>query len=378
MASPRRFGLNVGTYVVVIGALLWWRPPARRASALPPERLAGAVRVGIRHAKSNPHLQAALVRAVGFFVFASAYWALLPLLARDQIAAGPALYGILLGAIGVGALGGALALPWLRSQAGANGVVAVGTAGTALALVLFGLANDRGVALLASVTAGASWITVVSSLNVATQMALPDWVRGRGLALFVTVLYGSMTLGSVAWGETAGHIGLPLTLFLAAAAALVSIAVTWRWRLLDDPIDVTPSKHWAAPIEARSIDRDSGPVLVTVEYRTRRSERDDFLGAIIRLALQRTSSGAYRWGVFEDVACPGRFVETFYVDSWLDHLRQHERVTNADRSLQDAVRQFDKTGKPKVSHLIAARPPILGPTFSSRQPYVEQARNHER
>ncbi len=109
IATP--FWSNVGTYLIVIRALLWWQPPAKPSSALPPERLAGAVRIGIRHAKSNPHLQAVLVRAAGFFVFASAYWALLPLLARDRIAAGPAFYGTLLGAIGAGAIGGALALP---------------------------------------------------------------------------------------------------------------------------------------------------------------------------------------------------------------------------------------------------------------------------
>jgi MFS family permease len=367
IAAP--FWSNVGTYLIVIGALLWWQPPAKPSNALPPERLAGAVRIGIRHAKSNPHLQATLIRAVGFFVFASAYWALLPLLARDRIAAGPAFYGALLGAIGAGAIGGALALPWLRSHTGRNGLVATGTLGTAVALALFGLAREPGIALLASVTAGASWIAVVSSLNVATQTALPDWVRGRGLALFVTAFYGAMTFGSVAWGAIAGHIGLPLTLYLAAAGAFVALTVTSRWRLLEGPIDAAPSMHWPAPIEAYSIDGDRGPVLITVEYETDPSERDDFLSAIASLAQQRTSSGAYHWGVFEDAAQPGRFVESFYLDSWLEHLRQHERVTNADRPLQDSVRHFDKTGAPKVSHLIAVRtvPPNI-PSAQSEAP----------
>jgi MFS family permease len=310
---------------------------------------------GARHARHNAHLRATLIRAVGFFLFASAYWALLPLVARSQIAGGPELFGLMLGAIGAGAIGGALVLPWLSAKLGPDRLMAAGTIGTAISLALFALAHHAATGLVASVIAGISWIAVLSSLNVSAQVALPDWVRGRGIAIFVTVFFGAITLGSAVWGHAAGVLGLPATHFLAAAGLLISVPLTWRWKLQTGAgADLTPSMHWPAPVIAHEIEADRGPVLVTVEYRIRLENRGAFLAAIENLAPLRGRAGAYDWCVFEDAADEGRFVETFYVDSWLEHLRQHERVTHADRAVQDAVHRFHTEGVPKVTHLIAA------------------------
>src|ERR1700751_5708536 len=125
----------------VIAALLWWRPPPAEASRLPAERLTGALVIGFRHARYNPNLRATVLRAMAFFFFASAYWALLPLVARNQIAGGPELYGVLLGAIGVGAVIGAFAVPSMKNALGPNRLVALGTLGTALSLILLGVAH---------------------------------------------------------------------------------------------------------------------------------------------------------------------------------------------------------------------------------------------
>ena len=92
---------------------------------------------------------------------------------------------------------------------------------------------------------------------------------------------------------------------------------------------------------------------VTVEYRISPQDREAFLLALAKVGSERRRDGAYRWGVFEDTADPARFVETFLVDSWLEHLRQHERVTNADRVLQTQVQGFQLEGTPKVTHMVA-------------------------
>jgi predicted MFS family arabinose efflux permease len=359
IAAP--FWLNAICNLGIIGALLWWQPPEKGQRRLPVERFGSAIRTGFRHARYNPHLRATLIRGAAFFLFASAYWALLPLVARQQIAGGPDLYGFLLGAIGAGAVGGAFALPWLKAKLGGDGLVAAGSAGTAVAMVLFALARDPATALTASVIAGASWIAVLASLNVSAQVALPEWVRGRGLAMFVTVFFGALSVGSALWGQLAAMIGLPAAQLAAAAGALVAIPLTWRWKLQTGAgVDLTPSMHWPAPIVAHEVELDRGPVLVTVEYRIDPREREPFLAALESLSYQRRRDGAYAWGIFEDAAEPGRMVETFLVDSWLEHLRQHERVTNADRVLQDIVRRFQTTGAPKVTHLIASEPDRSG------------------
>jgi MFS family permease len=354
IAAP--FWLNAMSNFGVIGALLWWRSPQKHVSRMPAERVASAIRIGFRHARHNRHLRATLGRAAGFFLFASAYWALLPLVARSQIAGGPELYGILLGAIGAGAVGGAFLLPRLKAKIGPDRIVAAGEVGTALTLVLFGLAREPVVALAASIVAGVSWIAVLASLNVSAQVALPDWVRGRGLAMFVSVFFGTMTIGSVLWGEVALLTELPLTHFIAAAGALVAIPLTWRWKLQTGRgLDLTPSMHWPAPVISHEVEDDQGPVLVTIEYRIESQNRKVFLAAMDKLEHERRRDGAYAWGVFEDTAQQGRFLETFLVESWLEHLRQHERVTNADRVLQDHVLRITE-GAPTITHFIGAEP----------------------
>ena len=190
--------------VAVLAALLWWREPPKVSDSLPAERLFSALRTGIRHANNNLHLRATLMRAVAFFPFASAYWALLPLVAHAQMTQGPEFYGLLLGFLGVGAIGGSLVLRRLKKMLGADGLVAVATVGTALALVLFGLAHDPATALAACFIAGATWTLILSTLYVSAQVALPDWVRGRGLAVFLTVIFGASTVGSALWGHIAG------------------------------------------------------------------------------------------------------------------------------------------------------------------------------
>jgi MFS family permease len=355
IAAP--FCFNAISNLGVIGALLWWHPLRKGTQHLPVERFYSAIRTGLRHARNNPHLRATLIRAVSFFLFASAYWALLPLVTRSQIEAAADLYGYLLGAIGASAVVGALALPWLKAKLGPDRQVAAGTLGTAIAMVLFGLARNSATALAASIIAGASWIAVISSVNVSAQVALPDWVRGRGLAIFVTAMFGALTLGSAMWGQVAVMVGLPAAHFLAAAGAFVAIPLTWRWKLQTGAaMDLTPSMHWPAPILTHEVEQDRGPVLVTVEYRIDPRNREPFLAALKKLGRGRRRDGAYAWGVFEDAAEEGRIVETFLVESWLEHLRQHERVTNADRVFQDTINRFSIEGTPKVTHLIAADP----------------------
>jgi MFS family permease len=355
-----RFGLavpflvNAVSYLGMVGVLFCWRPPQRGRRHLPVEQFGSAIRTGFRHAKNNPHLQATIIRGAAFLLFATAYWALLPLIAREQIAGGPELYGFILAVIGVGAVGGAFALRWLESKLGADWLVAAGTIGTAVAMALFAVARGPAMALLASIIAGAAWTVAVATLNVSAQVALPDWVRGRGLAMFVTVFFGAMAAGSAIWGQTASMVGLQAAQFIAAAGAVAAIPLTWRWKLgTGTGVDLTPSMHWPEPVVTHEVERHDGPVLVSVEYRIDPSDRGQFLAAMDQLGYERRRNGAYGWGVFEDSASAGRMLETFLVESWLEYLRQRERVTAADRVLQDLVNQFQTEGsEPKIMHFI--------------------------
>ena len=353
MAAP--FLFNALSTLAVIAALVWWRSAEPISQSLPAERFLNAIRTGLRYARYNPDLRATLIRSAGFFPLASVYWALMPLLAREQIGGGPEFYGVLLGTIGAGAVIGAFALR-AKARLGADGMIVAATIVTALALALFAAAREPAIALIACVLAGISWIAVIATLNVSAQLALPAWVRGRGLAIFATVQFAGLAVGSAIWGQAAQALGLPAAHIIAAIGLVALVPLLRHWKLrTGDALDLAPSMHWPAPVLSAGIEPDRGPVLVTVEYIVPPIDRTAFLAAMAKLAGERRRDGAYDWGIYEDSAQEGAFVETFYVDSWLEHMRQHQRVTNTDRVLQDAVHRFQAEGIPTVRHLIAAR-----------------------
>jgi MFS family permease len=160
-AAP--FCLDAVAGLGITGALLWWRCPQKGIPHLPAERFASALRASFRNAVGNSDLRATLMRAVGFFLFGSAYWALLPLVARHQIAGGPELYGVLLGAIGAGGVGGALALPWLKARLGPDRLVA---AATLAEQVLSSTAKriERGCSGSARIMSMSAWRSMTSLL----------------------------------------------------------------------------------------------------------------------------------------------------------------------------------------------------------------------
>jgi predicted MFS family arabinose efflux permease len=341
--------------VAVVAALLWWRAPRRSRESLPAERLTSAVLTGLRYVRNSRDIDSTLIRALAFFPFASAYWALLPLVARMQMHNGPAVYGVMLGMIGVGSILGSFGLNGLKARLGPDRLAALGTIGTVLALTLYGAAREPAIALAASLIAGFSWIIVMTTLFVSAQVALPDWVRGRGLAIFLTAYFGAMTLGSAVWGKVASMEGLSTALYLAAAGAALGMIVTVRIRLQTAAaLDLTPSMHWRTPVFVHRVEDDEGPILLTIDYRIDPKDRAPFLALMHEIGLERKRDGAYAWGVFEDTEVSGRIVETFLIQSLLELKHLRTRVTVADRMIEDKARAFLKE-PPKVTFLIAPK-----------------------
>jgi len=220
------FLINAASFLVVIVALWCWKPAAADMPKAAPVPFVKALREGLAHAADNRALKNTLVRSVLFYVFGSCYWALLPLIAREQLHGKAKLFGILMGCIGAGAVAGALLLPRLRARFGLDRVLVLGTLGTAAAMTGFALFHQQLAGILAALLAGASWIAALSSLNVAAQLAVPDWVRARGMALYTTVFYGCLALGSLMWGQVATHLALPSALLLAAGGAVAGLAAS--------------------------------------------------------------------------------------------------------------------------------------------------------
>ena len=212
--------------------------------------------------------------------------------------------------------------------------------------------------------AGVAWVTNLTCLYTSAQNVLPDWVRGRGLAIFLTVIFGTMTLSSAAWGDIAAKTGLPTALLLAAGARSSAIPLTWRWTLQQDAaLDLSPSQHWGKPQTHEEIDNDRGPVLVKIEYRIDPKDRVAFLRALDELGFERRRDGAFAWGIFEDAGEFGRYEETYLIESWLELMHLRERVTNADRVLEDEIREM-LIAPPRIEFLVAAE---RGPRVQHRR-----------
>jgi hypothetical protein len=174
--------------------------------------------------------------------------------------------------------------------------------------------------------------------------------------MYMTVMFGALTIGSAIWGQLAVVAGLPAALLVAAAGAVIGIPLTWRWKLQASAnVDFSPSMQWPDPVTTHTVEADRGPVLVTVEYRIDPKNRIAFLHALGQNSRARRRDGAYDWGIFEDPADDGRFIEIFFTDSWLEHLRLHRRVTKADAISEQAVRRFHIGDGPKITHLISAQ-----------------------
>lgn len=225
------FLFNAAAFVVVIWALWRWRGYKRVVPAQQQSYLA-AMRTGLAQARDNPALRHTLWRSVLFYMFGSCYWALLPLIAREQLHGGPQLFGVLVGCIGAGAVAGALWLPKVRARLGLDRVVRAGTITTAVAMAAFGLLRIPVLGMLAALLAGSAWLASLSSLNVAAQLAVPDALRARGMALYTAVFYGCLAAGSLLWGQVATLVGVSGALLLAAAGAVAALLVAQRLPLV--------------------------------------------------------------------------------------------------------------------------------------------------
>ncbi len=348
------FLLNAASFLGVIVVLARWKR-APRLSVLPAESMPGAVLAGLRYARHTPALQAVLVRSAAFIVFASAAWALLPVIVRYELSAGPLAYGAVVGCLGAGAVLGALLLPRLRRSFPADRLVLVASLVSAAALL--GLAYVPGLAALCPTAAlfGGAWMTLLTSFHNSAQAALASWVRGRGLSLYLLVFFGCMAAGSALWGAVARHAGLRAALLSAGAGGVVAALATARLRLAHgDGPELAPSRHYATPPTSEEVEGDRGPVLVTVEYRIDPGQADQFTRAMRRIRRIRLRDGAFRWDLLNDAADPARFLEAFFVESWVEHLRQHERITVADRDTEANVRRFHVGPEPpRVTHYVA-------------------------
>jgi MFS family permease len=358
------FGVNAATFAVLGAVLLRWRRPEPEPDELP-ERFGSAVRAGGRYVRHSPIVRRLLLRCALFVVPGAALWALLPLVASRLLRLGPSGYGLLLGALGVGAVTGAFALPRIRAWLPASRAVLV--AGLVYGTAMLGVALLRVPAVVAVllVPAGTAWLAVLATLNATMQLFLPNWVRARGLSVYQVVFMGGQGIAAVGWGLLAGVAGLATTFLVAAAMMIAGGLSVLRWPLYDiGGIDRSAAVYWPEPHLEVEPDLEDGPVLVTRTFSVAAQQVSRFVEVMTRVRRSRLRTGATSCDLYRDGSDPRCFVEVSVYPSWAEHLRQHAgRLTGADRAVEQEATALAQAG-PQVAHLFppaAWRPTAGGP-----------------
>jgi MFS family permease len=347
------FVANFLSFFGVILVVARWKRPVRRRSA-PPESFSGATVAAIRYVRNSPAILTVLLRTGVAMFFSSALFALLPTVSRNvnQHATG---YGLLLGCFGGGAILGALVMQSARDRWATESIVSTGV--VSFGLVILALSRLDRMSTLAAVmlVGGAAWVIFISLINALVQNLAPDWVRARVLAIFILVYQGSYSLGTAVWGAVAQRSGVGTALICAGLGTIATAAIALFARLPDSTADLSPWNHWRMPAVIGDVraDVEKGPVLVTVEYAVIQKRTAEFVDAMHEYGRIRHRDGAYRWAIFRDTEVAYLYLEIFLVNSWAEHLRQHERQTQADRELEQRINSC-LSGEPMVRHLIDA------------------------
>jgi MFS family permease len=346
------FLVNAASFLGVIFVVARWKRAVPKRTT-PPETVAGASVAAIRYVRYSPAIRVLVFRSGILMFFASGLLALLPSLAH-AVSSSPIGYGLLLGCFGLGAVLGAAVMQQARARWSAEAVVSSG-------IMIFGAitaaaGSIRAFPLLggAMLVGGAAWIVFISLFNVLILNHAPEWVRARVLAVSMLVFQGAMAAGSAAWGALANKTGIHAALLWAGVGTMACTLTGLLLKLPDATVDLTPWIHWRLPtiVDQDPTAADAGPVMVMIEYSVDQEKAAGFTTAIYKYERIRRRDGAYQWGVFCDLEDPNRYLEVFLVDSWAEHLRQHERSIRADRAVEKELESCLR-GKPTVRHLVA-------------------------
>jgi MFS family permease len=345
----------VAALAFVLVLLRTRRPPVEEG--MPPERFAGAMRAGGRYVRNSPVVRRMLLRVFLFVLPAAAIWALLPVVASELLDSGSTGFGLLLGALGSGAVLGASVLPRIGARLSANQILVVSGVLFSGSLVACVVVPNLLVLALLLVPAGAAWLFVLMGVTGSLQVFLPGWVRARGLSVFNVVFAGSQAVGSLLWGVVAQWSGLVPTFLAAAVLMAVGAATVTVWPLPDVAHwNRDPAVYWPEPRLTHEPHPQDGPVMVTVRYVVAPDSEAEFLDAMEQVRLSRLRTGATTCSLYRDGADPSTFVQVAVYPTWEEHMRQHTgRLTGTDREREERANAL-AVEEPTGTHLFPAHP----------------------
>ena len=379
------FSIYTVSIVTVIAALLTWRR-SRRFTGLPREHLVAAMRAGVRFVRNTPAVRHAMLRTIAYSIPCSAPWALLPLMVREQLHLGAGMYGVILGMMGVGGVTSGMLLPLVRARLSANITVLACSLSSCTGIALVGTAHHWLFAAIGMLLFGIGWTSAYATIQAAAQLVCPTWVRARALSIYQLAQNGALTIGSFAWGALAGHVGISQALLIAAGVGVALAVGAQRWGIeqiaparATAPQPTPPAPPAAAAAELVPLLRHArGQVMEAMYYRVAPAERPAFLATMQEVRLVRGRAGARFWQLYEDVAQPEGWLETWSMDSWTDHLRELSRLSQDDRATLARATVFARApGTSPPARYLAVDPAAHEPLKRQRSLSRPQWRVHQ-
>ncbi|MBP1857851.1 MFS transporter [Rhizobium herbae] len=353
------FAANTLSYFAIIFALVRWRREVT-LSKLPRESMGRAISAGLRYVAMSPNIGKVLFRGFVFGLSASAILALLPLVARDLVAGGPLTYGIMLGAFGLGAIGGALLSARLREHLSSEWIVRIAFAGFAVSSLITALSPYGWLTSLALLLSGAGWVLALSLFNTTVQLSTPRWVVGRALSLYQTTTFGGIAAGSWMWGQLAENYGPANALIASALLMIVGAAIGLRLPLPEfQSLNLDPLNRFSEPLLKLDLKPRSGPIVVMIDYEIADDDVPEFLTAMAERRRVRIRDGAGQWGLMRDLENPTVWTETYHVPTWVEYVRHNQRRTQADAEIGDRLTALHRGDAAPRVHRMIERQTIL-------------------
>ncbi len=334
------FAVNAMSYIGLVTVMARWKRE-EPASPLPRESLGAAMGAGLRYVAMSPNIGKVLARGAAFGATSGAVLALLPLVARDVVKGDALTYGIMLGAFGVGAVGGALTSVRLRQMLSSETMVRAAFVGFALCSLVCALSTHAWATALGLVVGGACWVIALSHFNTTVQMSTPRWVVGRVLSIYQMATFGGIALGSWIWGVVADQHGAPAALMAAAVAMLAGGALGLLLPLPQHiPLNLDPLNRFREPALALDLQPRSGPIAIMIEFIIREDDVPEFLALMTERGRIRRRDGARNWVIARDLEHPDVWLETYHTSTWLDYIRHNTRITQADAAITERIREL--------------------------------------
>ncbi len=356
LGAAAAFAANAVSYLALIIVLIRWKPKDP-TNALPRESMGLAISAGLRYVAMSPNIGKVLLRGFAFGLTAISTLALLPLVARDLIQGGPLLYGVLLGAYGVGAIGGALLVARLRRMISTEWIVRLGFGAFALSATVSALSSNALLTCAGLVIGGGSWVMTLSLFNVTVQLSTPRWVVGRALSLYQMATFGGMAVGSWIWGIIAEVQGPDFALLVSAGLMLLGAALGFWFSMPEHPsLNLDPLNRFREPHLALDLKPRSGPIMVMIEYIIREENLHEFLDTMAERRRVRRRDGARNWRLMRDVENPEMWIEKYHTPTWVEYIRHNSRITQADGVVGEKIRKLHSGEGPPRVHRMIERP----------------------